>query len=480
MKTFLQTCRLLIAALFIVLPAKIFSQSCTVRNLVIKVNSITSTPSSCIVNATISWIQASNSANSYTNVHIWTSANYPSPVLGYSKPPSASDLANALGTFVIDNPGSTTPTFDGTYPPANGVTLISKTASTMVSKTPNVPSAGLDSFNVSNVLITLSNSVSCANHFILKADVWSAQSSKDQTIQCSSTNGTFATADVNVSGQIMCNTPRQFQTAITTTSPTTVNFTYAVYADEAHTGSYAQSDPMIYSGSGSAINGAGYNSGVINNTTYPGDNLITVVQVSGNPVSTFGVLTNACIVNLPVNLVYFNARREGAGIMLSWVTAAEHNNAGFEVERKIGAGDFQAIGYVPTKAFQGNSDASLTYGYTDADSFTDDVQYRLVQIDLDGQYKYSPLAVIEGKSEGSGLLSVYPNPSRDGNITLSFGNTDKKDIIVGDLSGKVLKMIRGISANNYAISGLPSGIFVLKVVNTANGQANISKILVGK
>jgi len=257
MKPLLHPSSLLIVILFIVArPVNVYSQACNVSNLRIKVNSIVSTNSSCQVDATISWIQQSNSANKFTNFHIWTSANYPGTLYNYSKPPTAAQLANSLGTFVINNPGSSTPSFNGGYPPASGVPLIASTASTVVSKTANTPSAGKDSFNVSHVLITLSNTVSCSSHFILKADIWSAQASNDQTVQCFTTNGTFATADVNVAGQITCTSPRKFQTTISTTSPGTVSFDYQVYADEAHTGSYTQSDPMIYSGSSTGTNGA--------------------------------------------------------------------------------------------------------------------------------------------------------------------------------------------------------------------------------
>src|SRR5579859_2515925 len=115
-------------------PAAVYSQACQATKLQFKVNSISSTSSSCQVNATLSWVQKANNGNKFTNVHIWTSNNYPNPTITYSAPPTAAQLTNALGTFVIDNPGSSTPSFDGSYPPAPGVKLITKTASTVVSK----------------------------------------------------------------------------------------------------------------------------------------------------------------------------------------------------------------------------------------------------------------------------------------------------------------------------------------------------------
>jgi len=481
MKSFLYPATLVFLSFFMLAhPGAVYSQACMVSNLRIKVNSITTTSTSCQVNATISWIQQSNGGNKFTNFHIWPSTTYPNPVLSYSKPPTSSDLAQSLGTFVIDNPGGSTPTFDGSYPPAAGVPLITKTASTVVTKVSNTPSAGSDSFNVSNVLVTLSNTVSCSNHFILKADIWSSQSNSDNAVQCFNTNGTFATTDVNITGQITCSNPRQFQTTISTSSSTTVNFNYQVYADQAHTGSFAQSDPQIYSGSGSTTSGTSFNSGQINNTSYPNDNLIVVAQVSGNPVSTFGVITNNCPTPLPVTLVYFNARwTEGSGVLLSWETATEQNNKGFEVQRKTGTGDFQTIAFIPSKALNGSSDGILSYEYIDAGTFNGDVEYRLAQVDLDGQMKYSPLAKVkEVNNKESGLFSAYPNPSPDGVVTLSFRNTDNRDILVIDICGKIIKHVSEVSANHYTLSGLRAGVYILKVINDTNGQANTSKIIV--
>src|SRR6476469_7991792 len=106
------------------------AQACAVKNLTVKVNSITSTPTSCIINADITWIQDANSGNKFSNVHIWTSTNYPTTLINYSKPPTAAELANSLGTIVVNNPSSTTPTLNTKYPPANSVQMVGMSAAT--------------------------------------------------------------------------------------------------------------------------------------------------------------------------------------------------------------------------------------------------------------------------------------------------------------------------------------------------------------
>jgi len=460
-------------------PAKLYSQSCNVSNLRIKVNNIITTSTSCQVNASISWIQQSNSANRYTNFHIWTGDKYPSTLLSYSKPPSATDLANSLGTFVIDNPGSSTPSFDAGYPQASGIPLIAATASTVVSKTANYLSTGKDSFNVSNVLITLSSTVSCSSHFILKADIWSSQSSMDKTVQCFTTGGTFTTADVVVAGQTICTTPRQFQAGISTSSVGNVNFTYQVYADQANTGSFDQSDPIIYSGSGITSSGSSFSSGQISNASYGNSSLIVVVQVQGNPISTYGAIPNTCAVPLPVNFTYFKAASMQDGAQLSWGTGMEQNNKGFEVQRKTGNRNFETITFVPSKMSDGNSHSPLAYEYTDVSSLNGQVEYRLAQIDLDGQKKYSSVAMVNAV-ERSSQVSVYPNPSPNGAVTLVFPSFAPKSIMVYDISGRAVRTVSGVTTNQYTLSGLQGGIYILKVINNGTSETFTGRILVTK
>ena len=154
---------------------------------------------------------------------------------------------------------------------------------------------------------------------------------------------------------------------------------------------------MIYSGSGTTINGTSFGSGLINNAYYPSNNLIVVVQVSSNPISTFGLIANTCVTSLPVTLLSFDGKRkEGSGVRLTWETAIEQNNKGFEVQRKTEGGSFETIAFVPSKASNGASNTLLSYEYIDDQIVKGDVAYRLIQVDLDGQMKYSSVVLVKG------------------------------------------------------------------------------------
>ena len=91
---------------------------------------------------------------------------------------------------------------------------------------------------------------------------------------------------------------------------------------------------------------------------------------------------------LPVELVSFSADYTSGNVNLSWITATELNNSGFDVERKTETGDWNKITFI-----QGNGTTTETKHYF----FSDDVKdinssklfYRLKQIDFDGTFKYS-------------------------------------------------------------------------------------------
>jgi sRNA-binding regulator protein Hfq len=110
--------------------------------------------------------------------------------------------------------------------------------------------------------------------------------------------------------------------------------------------------------------------------------------------------------NVPVELVNFSAVRNGNNVTLNWSTATETNNYGFEIERY--SDDWQKIGFVP--GF-GTTTETHSYIYPDNSLQSGKYSYRIKQIDLDGNYKYSDIieVVIETPVEFY-LAQNYPNP----------------------------------------------------------------------
>jgi hypothetical protein len=115
---------------------------------------------------------------------------------------------------------------------------------------------------------------------------------------------------------------------------------------------------------------------------------------------------------LPVELTRFEARRPASQprAELSWATASEKNNLGFEVQRQDeGQTTFRRVGFV---AGQGTASTAHEYAFSDPNNFQGLSYYRLKQVDQDGTATYSPIRSIAGLTAGTSFtLNVYPNPA---------------------------------------------------------------------
>lgn len=129
---------------------------------------------------------------------------------------------------------------------------------------------------------------------------------------------------------------------------------------------------------------------------------------STNVNDSIEIVTNLLI---PVELSAFNVTGRADGTMLlSWHTATETENLGFEIERGDGE-HFERIGFV-----SGHGTTTQEHTYT----FVDDrpvstrdgnlVFYRLKQIDTDGSFIYTEIQSAEIMPAVVGLEQTYPSP----------------------------------------------------------------------
>lgn len=454
------------------------AQACNVDNITVKLNSANQVGGTCQINIDLSWDQVNNGGNKYTNIHLWLASNYPNPSLTYGTPPTATQLQNTLGTIVIKDPTLANPTLHNVYANAPSTTMLTATSVQKVYVSGNGINT-VNRFTVKGVQFTVAGS--CSNAINIMGDLWSSNSNSNNAVQCFIKGGSFIANDPTVTGQILCTIPRQFVVNISSLNTTAQDATFIVYADLAPLGTLDASDPVIYTSGTISIppSGSGfYTSGPIPNTTQPNDNLWVRVQVTGLSFSTSALITNSCAVLLPVNLRSFTAQRQSESlVLLKWETATEQNNKGFEVQRKMENGEFQTIAFVPS-ASGGNSSSILHYQFEDANKATGYSQYRLAQVDFDGKQTISQIVLVKGtNSEGIAVL-LYPNPSPDGNLTLSFGSTDRKDIQLTDGSGRIIKMQSGITASQYRLTGLKSGMYFLKILQPSTGESRTEKIIV--
>lgn len=120
---------------------------------------------------------------------------------------------------------------------------------------------------------------------------------------------------------------------------------------------------------------------------------------------------------LPVELINFQGQLENKVIELSWSTASELNNLGFEIQKSTDGRNWNIIDFIKG---QGTITEINEYQYQDFNPFSGTNYYRLKQIDFDGAFEYSKVISVEyGNSERS--FNIFPNPS-NGMINLQIDN----------------------------------------------------------
>lgn len=181
---------------------------------------------------------------------------------------------------------------------------------------------------------------------------------------------------------------------------------------------------------------------------------------------------------LPVKLKSFTASRSNANVELKWTTSTEQNNQGFDVLRLSGAGGWQRVGFVGSKATDGNSTGELNYHFSDANPSAVITQYRLQQIDLDAKIKYSEIRAVQGIGQ-MGRTIVAPNPSSNGQVNVIFKNAgERRNLQLTDMVGRLVKQWNGYADNSLQLTGLQNGIYQLRIVDAASGAQSIEKIVV--
>ncbi len=112
---------------------------------------------------------------------------------------------------------------------------------------------------------------------------------------------------------------------------------------------------------------------------------------------------------VPVELASFTASVTGNNVTLSWITATELNNLGFQVERISEEQSWEKVGFVNG---YGTTTEPQVYSFTDAGLASGIYNYRIKQMDFDGSYKYYQLEqeVEIGTPVSYDLSQNYPNP----------------------------------------------------------------------
>lgn len=172
---------------------------------------------------------------------------------------------------------------------------------------------------------------------------------------------------------------------------------------------------------------------------------------------------------LPVEFISFNALKKNSKSILNFSTASETNNDYFTIERSKDGRNYDAIGEIKGA---GNSNAEITYEFTDEKPHAGINYYRIKQTDYDGKYSYSDIKSVRHTSLGN--LSITPRTT-EGRLQVT---TDMEDytIDVYNVAGQQVKSFRSLSFDQLiSIDDLTAGLYYVKV--NFDGQVEIIKVV---
>jgi hypothetical protein len=175
---------------------------------------------------------------------------------------------------------------------------------------------------------------------------------------------------------------------------------------------------------------------------------------------------------LPLDFISFSAKPSALGntVNLDWKTTNEVNTKNFEVQSRTANTEFKTIGFVDSR----NTAGVHNYSFTDSKPLASTVYYRLKQVDNDGKFNYSDIAVV---NINSGLsIVLYPNPVSTV-LTVNHPNSVNRLTVMNMEGKKVLE--KALSGNAIStdinIESLNAGTYI--VIAEANGEQLSGKFL---
>ncbi len=180
---------------------------------------------------------------------------------------------------------------------------------------------------------------------------------------------------------------------------------------------------------------------------------------------------------LPVEMRDLTARLLDQTVQLNWLTASEHNNRGFYVERSGDGLRWTELGFVAGK---GTATEAQNYGFSDKSPLSAINYYRLRQTDYNGRETLSKVVNIAVTSPTNVMahLRVYPNPVY-GELNLLLPENTEEEFTV-QLFSPAGQPVRGITLrkgiNLLDISTLTAGVYTLQILSAQ--ERSFKKIVV--
>lgn len=215
----------------------------------------------------------------------------------------------------------------------------------------------------------------------------------------------------------------------------------------------------------STIGGGGYYQGTFWDADTNGGFKTTPGQPVTSALNGFDVLTilspaqnlnNITVaISLPVELSSFDVKPRDGMALLSWETASENNNEGFEIYRSRNGTDFQ---YVARVDGSGSSTVRRVYTYADNNPVEGVSYYRLRQMDYDGKASWSQTRSVMMEIKIANHR-IVPNPVRD--YFMLEGLAEGEIVMIYNNNGTPVLRVHAQGNDKIDTSNLPQGLYTV-------------------
>lgn len=194
---------------------------------------------------------------------------------------------------------------------------------------------------------------------------------------------------------------------------------------------------------------------------------------------------------LPVEMCSFTGFASSRQVDLSWTTCSEVNNRGFEIERRIynsaitSYNGWEKAGFVEG---HGTTSQQQSYSYSDRKLASGKYQYRIKQVDFNGNFEYhnltSPNELVIGNPKSADLFQNYPNPSNPtSKVDFQIPFSAKVTLKVYDITGKEVASLlekdleSGFYTAEFNGSNLSSGVYFYRINAVSPDGNNFNKTM---
>lgn len=225
-----------------------------------------------------------------------------------------------------------------------------------------------------------------------------------------------------------------------------------------------------------------YCNGITEIATY--DPNVGITAYALNNFSRFGGAGNSGGAGLPIELVSIDANGiDDEYIAVTWTTAVEIDNAGFEVMRSTNGRDFEHIGWVDGK---GTTTEYVDYVFNDVKVQPNVIYYyKLNQVDFDGANKETPMVSASISADEVMVIGDFiPNPTLDNtHLIITSPKAQELQLTVYNTLGQIVlyteqEMTPGNNRVDLSMGGVADGTY--HAVLMIDGKVHNKKLVVTK